>query len=166
MEDLIHLLENCKVDSVKFDDGIELLISNLQLKDYSDESDKEWETISENYSKLKHIHRLINYFKVNNVEKFKKYLNVFLEEIDKTNQYYLRELNWECESFFLDKLLDIKNILEISLNINDPFEKLDIIIKAYFMLLPIIEYYRKEKFVENINDTQFLNDFKKRKYIE
>lgn len=161
MEDLIHLLKNCKVDSVKFDVGIDALISNLQL---NDSSDQEWETLSENYSKLKHIHRLINYFKVNNTEKFKKYLNVFLEEIDKTNQYYLRELDWESELSFLDKMIEIKNMLEVSLNMNDPYEKLEFIIKAYFMLLPIIEYYRKDKFVENITDIQFLNDFKKRKY--
>jgi hypothetical protein len=161
MEDLIHLLENCKVDSVKFDVGIDALISNLQL---NDSSDQEWETLSENYSKLKHIHRLINYFKVNNTEKFKKYLNVFLEEIDKTNQYYLRELDWESELSFLDKMMEIKKMLEVSLNMNDPYEKLEFIIKAYFMLLPIIEYYRKDKFVENITDIQFLNDFKKRKY--
>ena len=161
MEDLIHLLENCKVDSVKFDDGIDTLISNLQL---NDSSDQEWETLSENYSKLKHIHRLINYFKVNNTEKFKKYLNVFLEEIDKTNQYYLRELDWESELSFLNKMMEIKNMLEVSLNMNDPYEKLEFIIKAYFMLLPIIEYYRKDKFVENITDIQFLNNFKKIKY--
>ena len=161
MEDLIHLLENCKVDSVKFDDGIDTLISNLQL---NDSSDQEWETLSENYSKLKHIHRLINYFKVNNTEKFKKYLNVFLSEIDKTNQYYLRELDWESELSFLNKMMEIKNMLEVSLNMNDPYEKLEFIIKAYFMLLPIIEYYREDKFVENIRDIQFLNNFKKRKY--
>ena len=161
MDDLIYLLENCKVDSVKFDDGIDTLISNLQL---NDSSDQEWETLSENYSKLKHIHRLINYFKVNNTEKFKKYLNVFLEEIDKTNQYYLRELDWESELSFLNKMMEIKNMLEVSLNMNDPYEKLEFIIKAYFMLLPIIEYYREDKFVENIRDIQFLNNFKKRKY--
>ena len=161
MEDLIYLLENCKVDSIKFDDGIDTLISNLQL---NDSSDQEWETLSENYSKLKHIHRLINYFKVNNTEKFKKYLNVFLEEIDKTNQYYLRELDWESELSFLNKMMEIKNMLEVSLNMNDPYEKLEFIIKAYFMLLPIIEYYREDKFVENIRDIQFLNNFKKRKY--
>ena len=161
MEDLIHLLENCKVDSIKFDVGIDALISNLQL---NDSSDQEWETLSENYSKLKHIHRLINYFKVNNTEKFKKYLNVFLEEIDKTNQYYLRELDWESELSFLNKMMEIKKMLEVSLNMNDPYEKLEFIIKSYFMLLPIIEYYRKDKFVENIKDIQFLNDFKKRKY--
>ena len=161
MEDLIHLLKNCKVDSIKFDIGIDALISNLQL---NDSSDQEWETLSENYSKLKHIHRLINYFKVNNTEKFKKYLNVFLEEIDKTNQYYLRELDWESELSFLNKMMEIKNMLEVSLNMNDPYEKLEFIIKAYFMLLPIIEYYREDKFVENIRDIQFLNNFKKRKY--
>ena len=161
MDDLIYLLENCKVDSVKFDDGIDTLISNLQL---NDSSDQEWETLSENYSKLKHIHRLINYFKINNTEKFKKYLNVFLEEIDKTNQYYLRELDWESELSFLNKMMEIKNMLEVSLNMNDPYEKLEFIIKAYFMLLPIIEYYREDKFVENIRDIQFLNNFKKRKY--
>ena len=161
MEDLIHLLKNCKVDSIKFDIGIDALISNLQL---NDSSDQEWETLSENYSKLKHIHRLINYFKINNTEKFKKYLNVFLEEIDKTNQYYLRELDWESELSFLNKMMEIKNMLEVSLNMNDPYEKLEFIIQAYFMLLPIIEYYRKDKFVENITDIQFLNNFKKIKY--
>ena len=161
MDDLIYLLKNCKVDSIKFDVGIDALISNLQL---NDSSDQEWETLSENYSKLKHIHRLINYFKINNTEKFKKYLNVFLEEIDKTNQYYLRELDWESELSFLNKMMEIKNMLEVSLNMNDPYEKLEFIIKAYFMLLPIIEYYREDKFVENIRDIQFLNNFKKRKY--
>ena len=120
--------------------------------------------IQSDLQQFTHIHRLINYFKVNNTEKFKKYLNVFLEEIDKTNQYYLRELDWESELSFLNKMMEIKNMLEVSLNMNDPYEKLEFIIKAYFMLLPIIEYYRKDKFVENIRDIQFLNNFKKRKY--
>ena len=54
--------------------------------------------------------------------------------------------------------------MEESLNINDPYEKLEIIIKSYFMFLPIIEYFREDKFVENITDIQFLKDFKKRKF--
>ena len=167
MDDLINLLKNCVVESKKFDEGLDELISNLKIKEESDPNE-EWDTLSENYSKLKHLHRLINFYKIkeNGIDtlKFKKCLNLFLIEIDKTNQYYLRTLDWESEPFFLDKIKLIKNLLEESLNINDPYEKLEIIIKSYFMFLPIIEYFREDKFVENITDIQFLKDFKKRKF--
>ena len=163
MDDLINLLKNCVVDSKKFDEGLDELISNLKIKE--DDPNKEWETISENYSKLKHLHRLINFYKITVLpEKFKECLTLFFIDIDKTNQYYLRTLDWDSEPFFLDKIKLIKNSLENSLNISDPYEKLEIIIKAYFMFLPIIEYFRKDKFIENITDIQFLKDFKKRKF--
>ena len=82
MDDLISLLKNCVVNPKKFDEGLDELISNLKIKEESnDESNpnEEWDTLSENYSKLKHLHRLINFHKITIFnDKFKECLILFL----------------------------------------------------------------------------------------
>ena len=158
MDDLINILQNFDITS--FDDNLDNLIGKITITDY----DEEWNTLTENYSKLKHISRLINYHKISTL-KFGECLNLFLNDLDKINQYYLKELNWDDnEDVFFDKTSEVKNLLETSLNMFDPYKKLEIIIKAYFIFLPIVEFFRNEKFVENITDQRFLQTFKKRKF--
>ena len=86
-----------------------------------------------------------------------KSLSRFMEQIDKVTQYYLKMIDWNTESKIIEEFL-LK-----SLNFNDPFQKLDYIIKAYDILIPIIEDYNKEKHIQKIDDPEFFKTFKKRK---
>ena len=158
MEDLLNILEKFAIVD-DFDLDLDKL--NLNLDEKSE--DIEWEKFSENYSKLKYIDQLIKCYCIMNKKKFYEVLKLFLDEIDKTNEYYLNEINFSREPIYKIEALEIEELLEKSLTINDVYEKLETILKAYAIFMPMIENYRKDIFVEKITDTDFLQTFKKRK---
>jgi len=80
-----------------------------------------------------------------------------MEQIDKVSQHYLREILWE------ESLIPIKKYLSDSLNYNNPITKLKYVVKAYELLVPVVEEIREQKCVQYIEDDEFIQTFKKRR---
>jgi hypothetical protein len=150
MDNLISTLKNFKLGLCGIDEIIDKL-DNLSTYD----SNYEWELLVSNYSKMKYLKKMEDELK-SSVNLLKS-LSRFMEQIDKVTQYYLKMIDWNTESKI------IEDFLLKSLNFNDPFQKMDYVIKAYDILIPIIEDYNKEKHIEQIDDPEFLKIFKKRK---
>ena len=152
MDQLLKSLDNFKLGI----SGIDEIISefdNLSTQD----NNHEWEMLIANYSKLRYLENME--FELSGLDSFRR----FMEQIDKVTQRYLREVNWDADFEFIDESLEIKYNLSNSLNNNNPFKKLKYIIRAYDILVPIVEDFRKEKFVDVIEDLDFIKTFKKRR---
>jgi hypothetical protein len=152
MDQLLKSLDNFKLGI----SGIDEIISefdNLSTQD----NNHEWEMLIANYSKLRYLENME--FELSGLDSFRR----FMEQIDKITQRYLREVNWDSDFEFIDESLEIKYNLSNSLNNNNPFKKLKYIVRAYDILVPIVEDFRKEKFVDIIEDLDFIKTFKKRR---
>jgi hypothetical protein len=154
MDSLIQSLKSFELGESGIDDIIN------KLNNLSTEND-EWEILVKNYSKLKYLKNMESQL-IHSTELIKS-LTTFMEKIDSINQHYLQEINWLIESDILEESKKIQLMLTESLNFNCPFKKLKYIIDAYDILIPIIEDFGLEKPNENIDDTQFLQTFKRRK---
>jgi len=154
MDSLIQSLKKFEIGESGIDDIIN------KLNKLSTEND-EWEILVKNYSKLKYLKNMESQL-IHSKELIKS-LSTFMEKIDSVNQSYLKEINWLIDSDILEESKKIQLMLTESLNFNCPFKKLKYIIDAYDILIPIIEDFGRGKPNENIDDTQFLQTFKRRK---
>jgi hypothetical protein len=159
MDDLINCLSRINVNDIQsFDNSLDCIIDKMNSTTI-EKNDAEWDILSSNYSKLLYIRELI--INTPNTEKFIRTMRLFLEKIDKINYYYLTEINWD--HVYNDdtdyKCSEIKLLLEKSLYIPDIYDKLDLILRSYKILIPIVEYYRNEKYNNIIDDEDFLEQF-------
>jgi hypothetical protein len=122
-------------------------LDNLSTNDLN----YEWDCLVENYSKLKYLEN-IDYELIGST-KLMDSLRRFMEQIDKVSQHYLREILWE------ESLLEIEKYLSYSLNHNNPITKLKYVIKAYELLVPVVEKIREQKCVQQIEDHEFIQTF-------
>jgi len=122
-------------------------LDNLSTTDFN----HEWDCLVENYSKLKYLDS-IDYELIGSI-KLMDSLRRFMEQIDKVSQHYLREILWE------EYLLEIKKYLSDSLNYNNPIIKLKCVVKAYELLVPVVEEIREQKCVQQIEDDEFIQTF-------
>jgi len=136
-----------------FDFELNDIMSKMNITEENDH----WEDLQKNYSKLKYLSELINFY--NLPSSFRKNLSIFMESIDTKTQYYLSEINWSnSDPDIKDDALRIKEFLEMSLNQNDSYEKLETVIKAYQILVPMIESFVGENCKELL-DQEFLSRF-------
>jgi hypothetical protein len=157
MDDLIKILENFNLTNNKqsFEKDLDDVIDKLDNLNNEDE----WIDLKSNYSKLRYLSDLISSITI--VPKFKEILSSFMNQIDKTNQRYLRDITWSYKDEYgcLINCYEIKDCLEKSLNNNDPINKLKYAVESYDMLVPIVEYVLNQRYVEIIDDQQFLSTF-------
>jgi hypothetical protein len=126
-------------------------LDNLSTTDFN----HEWDCLVDNYSKLKYLETIHYEILINDT--LIKSLTRFMEQMDKVSQHYLKEILWE------KSLIPIKKNLANSLNNNNPIVKLNYLIKAYDLLVPVVEDIRKQKCVQQIEDDEFIQTFKKRR---
>jgi len=119
-----------------------------------------WEVLQENYSKLKYLQSVIV---VEGVAKFTQRLYAFMESIDRRTLEYLSEIDfYDSNSDYRIECYVIKELLDNSLVQIDLLKKLEIILKAYEVLIVIVEQIRNQKYREII-DMDFVQLFKKQK---
>jgi hypothetical protein len=153
MELLIKSIEHFAISQNEqtFDNCLDEIIFRVNNL-YTVDAEFEWKSLRENYSKIKYLNELLNFYNIKQTKKFVTLIGIFLESIDKTTQMYLREINWDDNPTIQDYLLN-------SLNAQNPLHKLGLVLKAYQLLVPIIEGYRNETFIPQIKDQNFIKTF-------
>jgi hypothetical protein len=134
-----------------FDNCLDEIITRVNGLSTSD-ADFEWYNLRENFSKVKYLNELLNFYNISENRKLIYLLDLFMETIDHTTRHYLREINWDSQPV-------IETFLINSLNAGDPLQKLQEITKAYQLLVPIIENLRNETAQIEITDQEFLKNF-------
>ena len=153
MDLLIESIQNFAISQNEqhFDACLDEIISRVNNL-YTADADFEWYNLRENFSKVKYLNELLNFYNINQTKKLVYLIGIFMESIDRTTKIYLYEINWESYP-------NIESYLLESLNANNPLQKLGAITKAYDLLVPIIEDLRNEKVIFEINDQEFLKTF-------
>ena len=128
---------------------LEQVISKLSTLETVD-LDYEWNLLASNYSKLKYLENIVKNFYIPETDLFLTSLSRFMNKIDKTNIYYLENIELENE------YRPIRDYIEGSLKSTDPIEKLTLVMKAYNILIPLVEQFRNENSIE---DREFLKEF-------
>jgi hypothetical protein len=175
MDEIISKFEKLSTE-VSVDDLI-MQISKIDIKDPK----LEWDQLQKNYLRLKHFKQIYSNIDIKYYESiFKKPFLKFMEKIDEINQYYIKNINLDSESYTnnsghniydLSSIKDIINIigssLDKSMNSNDPTKKLDYVLIAYSNIILLIDDFNGENCVKlnNSADTEFYqNKLKKRRF--
>jgi len=179
MEELLESLQNFNITNNKeeFDSNLDYVIQQFNKQDINsfDESDVEWKTIKNNYSKITFLDRLVkdhiynvtinNYNNYNNYntfnyDKFNLALDKFMGKIDTINKYYIENINWELSKQEFHNAHQLYELLKKSVMLTNNLEKLDTCLIAYQMFIPIIEQMRGEfGDYSKIEDCEFLKTF-------
>lgn len=165
MDDLIHSLKTFSItnDHELFEDSLNDIVGKLSNQTLNDDSSGEWRTLESNYNKLKYLKNLISSFDVL-PSFFMNPFKIFMESIDLTTQRYLIKIDWYRNDYnIVEETTKMHRYLEDSLNTNDPICKLNSVLSAYSILIPILEDFRRELCTEVVTDPVFLRTFKKRK---
>jgi hypothetical protein len=165
MDSLINSLKTFSItnDQDAFEDSMNDLVDKLSKQTIKGDSSDEWRNLESNYNKLKYLKELISSFDIL-PQFFLNPLKVFMESIDSMTQYYLKEIDWYRNDYNItEETSKIHDYLEDSLNNNDPIYKLNSVLAAYSILVPIVEDFRRERCSEVVTDTIFLRTFKRRK---
>lgn len=140
-----------------FDKDLDTLVNIMKVVsiDKEAESQKNYTELKANYTKLKYLHELINFYNMPITGKFIDTLEVFMVTIDKKTQLYLETIKWyDPDIEFHNKCVKIKRSLELSLSVSNPLTKLQLVVDAYKILVPIIEQDRNE-IIEDFVDISF-----------
>ena len=168
MDDLLEKLAvfNITRDEEQFDTDIDDIINRMS-NDLLLDRDYQWIKICENFSKLKYLDNIIKNYYVPESDKFLLALEKFMETIDKMNLVYIKEIDWYQNEH--PDCVEIKRLLDISMGEHDPLARLNLCVRAYALLLPIIENLRneKQKEMDEYEQTRFAQEFnfKRRKMI-
>ena len=142
----------------QFDDDLDILMNRMKNVEIHD-STEQWKLLQNNYSRLKYLYEIINFYNIKIEGKFEISINKFMELIDNQTQTYLKEIDWYEDDFnFKEQVIMIHDTLEESLNKNIPVSKLNDVLKAYKILISLVENIRDEKYQE-ILDPEFVEDF-------
>lgn len=163
IDDLSDIIKNFGItkNKNKFEDDLENIMLKLDNVQIEKDSDEEWESLQSNYSKIKYLYETINFYNIPLESKFINSLKKFMEIIDQQTLYYLNQINFDNPD--PDLLADtecaiIKESMERSINENDPIKKLNYIMKAYHVLVDIVEEIRGETIQRTLEPT-FLVEF-------
>ena len=168
MDELVDCLQQFVITGKAelFEKSLDDIINKLDKKFDLNDPDIEWGIVISNYSKLRYLNLTCSFQNFQILEpKFLIALDKVMCHIDKSTQKYLRQINWDDHEPHISKesYAIIKDNFEKSLNSNDQLKKIDFLLNAYKIFVPIIEKIRNEKFVDTIDDREFLTTFKKQK---
>jgi len=140
-------------------------IGNLSVHDH----EFEWNRITDNYSKLIQLSKIIS---INESNLVYEPLYEFMKKIDKVNEYYLKNIDFDLNPCIIEfehlekddmySLIDtsmiIKESLMDSISINDPYQKLDEVIHSYKSIIELVEHLNGLKYVYT-HDPDFERQF-------
>lgn len=158
MDYLIEKLQTFGItkNEKQFNDSINELLNYLSVHEF--DSDQEWNNLKRNYSNLKYIKQLLNFYDYRFNTNFHELLTRFLEYIDKNTQVYIKNIDWDVDDELRDCCLKIRENFEKSLNDNSIDNKIKYILNAYDILIPIVEDYHREK-CQEVVDYEFREQF-------
>jgi hypothetical protein len=153
MDLLIESIQNFAItqNEQRFDACLDEIITRVSGL-YTADAEYEWNNLKENYSKIKYLNELLNFYNIKQTKKFIQLIGIFMESIDLTTKIYLCEINWTDHPIIEGYLIE-------SLNAHNPLQKLGAVSRAYELLVPIIEAMRNEKIVPEIKDQNFVKTF-------
>jgi hypothetical protein len=123
------------------------------------EIEDKWDVLQSNYSKLKYLYELCSFYNMPTEGVFVRSLEFFCESMDKQTQDYLSQIDWDSqESDFRIEGRIIKKCMEKSLQRGNVYEKIADILKAYEILVCIVEDIRGEKY-EYYVEPEFVKEF-------
>ena len=158
MDSLLRALETFSVSQTKTESEFDEMLSRMETLQTHD-PDAEWDTLTGNYSKIRYLDLMISNYDFPETKIFVDVLHSVLTDIDKKTEYYLSELNWDDDN--KEEYEYIRDLFEKSLNENNPFDKIKMVLEAYDTFIPIIEDYRTERFVDhNIDNLVFVKEIK------
>ncbi len=158
MDNLLNALNSFNISDNKSSDAFDEILSKMDNL-YTHDANEEWETLTGNYSKLRYLDLMIDNYDFPETKVFIDLLHSVLSEIDKKTQFYLSELNWEDDN--KEEFEYVHDLFEKSLNQNNPFDKIKMILEAYDYFIPVIEEYRSERFVDHdIDNLIFVKEIK------
>ena len=158
MDNLLNALNSFNISDNKSSDAFDEILSKMDNL-YTHDANEEWETLTGNYSKLRYLDLMIDNYDFPETKVFIDLLHSVLSEIDKKTQFYLSELNWEDDN--KEEFEYVHDLFEKSLNQNNPFDKIKMVLEAYDYFIPVIEEYRSERFVDHdIDNLIFVKEIK------
>ena len=123
------------------------------------ETTDKWEVLQDNYSKLIYLKQLVNFYNMPAEGIFITSLKKFCESMDRQTENYLQDIDWDSpDSDFTIEGGIIKKCLEKSLERENVYDKLDDVLKAYDILVTIVEDFRSEKYEYHI-EPEFVEEF-------
>jgi len=153
-------------DRKTFSEELDEIVSSMgTVKIEVENSSFEWQRLQENLSKLKYIDRIL----MDSVDtEFMKSLESFMGIIDTTTQHYLREVNFDDtlnNPFVNEYGKTARELLEKSLNTGELMIKIKYTIQALNLLVDLVENVSELRYVEIIDDTEFIDTFVKRRRL-
>jgi hypothetical protein len=130
------------------DTDSEQILITLENEIIKIDPDMEWKKLNENIQKLNYFKSVMSKVNIHNKFFFEKALRIFMDKIDSINQYYLKVISFDINTytdnngFNIYDLDTIKEMVSViyesineSLNCNDTLTKLDFVLKAYSNLI-------------------------------
>jgi hypothetical protein len=161
MNDLIESLEKFTVtnDAEQFDTDLDMVIYKMKSIEHNDD---EWTIMKINFSKLKYLRNLIKKIHFKPDGKFLDSLVKFMDQIDKSSQYYLHEINFELPEYpdsVKEECKNIKTNLETALNQTDILLRIDYSFFAIQGMIDVIQAEGTLVYLECPPDDSFIKEF-------
>lgn len=160
MDELLQKLAvfNITRDEKQFDTDIDDIITRLSDQRLEDH-DYQWNKLCENYSKIKYLDNIIKNYYIPESDKFLVAVEKFMQTINKINLIYIKDIDWYQNEH--PDCLNIKSLLDRTVDEYDPLTKLSCCVQAYSLLIPIIENLRNENYKKYkiSEDSEFVEEF-------
>jgi hypothetical protein len=137
MDSLINSIRKISVNKASVDDLVDSLNKFSVLG--KRKAEVEYNEFSVNFKKLLKLNSFLNEMCYSEQLELVPKIKEFLDVLDRKTQYYLQEINWECDPEILEEAQDIAALFFSSLNCNDPFERLKFVLEAYTKIQIILD---------------------------
>ena len=137
MDSLINSIRKVSINKASVDDLVDSLNKFSVLG--KRKSEVEYNEFKVNFKKLLKLNSFLNEMSFSEQVELIPKMKEFLDILDKKTQYYLQEINWDCDPEILQEAQEISSLFFSSLNTNDPFERFKFILEAYTKIQDIID---------------------------
>jgi hypothetical protein len=161
MDTLLNSIRGLSVNRSSVDDIISKLekVTGVGKR----KQDVEWEELENNYRKLVYLDELIMELSGDELAPLTVPLTDFLQKLDRKTQYYIAQVDWwDPDSDIHEEAKNIGDTLVQTLNLNEPFEKLAVLLDAYSKVIDILGEYGRYFISTEFDDPGFKRMFPKK----